>query len=376
MKATLSAKALKAALKTVKTITDTYENAKGDTLYGVSQDEKGLWLRAAGGFLVSTFLTDKVSEPFDKLVPVDAETLNSLKFPSDEVEISYVSGGGMLLKSGSLEIELARPMTADVAFSIKGKDVPAAQAFEAEPFRKALAFHTYGTHHNPVEAGKRLVRLTPKDGRLHLLSFDKQVSAFNSIPFSGDGEPIFVVPKPITVALANVAETQVGFGVSERFWRITTPTLDVIYPNMVRPVVSNFERLLENIATKPCRRVTFSAEHISKTLGVLTPSIKAGKEENPRMHLYVKPGENVQVTVASDRIKSMKFQLEGQMDGVTEAEAVGLNFRYTREFVDNLGGDVIHFQYWKFQDPEAPVGGRAVSFYNESGRYIIGRLTL
>ena len=58
MKVILSAKILKAALKAIKTATDSYENAKGESLYGLNMTDKGLALQSAGGLFVSCHLTD------------------------------------------------------------------------------------------------------------------------------------------------------------------------------------------------------------------------------------------------------------------------------------------------------------------------------
>jgi hypothetical protein len=199
------------------------------------------------------------------------------------------------------------------------------------------------------------------------------------MPFLGEGVDLYIIPKPIITTLTNVTEETVSFGISKQYWRIKTATLDVIYPNMVKPLGADFVKILADIASKPSMQIVFSRDHINKSLGVLSPSVKAGKEENPKMHFFIKEGHNIQVTVASERIKCMKFELEGQLEAdrcALEEAAIGLNFRYTREFVENLSGDVVRFQYWKLKDEEAPLKGRVLSFYNDGGRYLIARLTL
>jgi hypothetical protein len=378
LKAIISAKILKNVLKTVKSITDTLN--RDEILFGFNVSEKGLCLQSAGGLYVSCFLTTDF-EDVEEFIPVDISTLASLKFPSDKVEIS-TKGSNLMLRSEDLEVELALPHLEKA--SIKAKDIATPHQFKVQDLLRALDFHTYGTHHNPLEASKRLVCISGAAGRdrLNFQSYDKQVSAFNHMPFDAVDKSveIYVIPRPIITTLNNVTDEFISFGTTKQYWRIKTDTLDVIYPNMVKPQAADFEKILTDISSNPSMKIAFDSKHITKTLGVLSPSIKAGKEENPKMHFYIKDDSTtVQVTVASERIKGMKFELEGQLlPDRTEVEetAIALNFRYVREFVDNLSGDVVYFQYWKSLDYDAPLKGRVLSFFNDNGRYLIARLTL
>jgi hypothetical protein len=372
MQATLSARTLKAAIKSVKTVLDTYE--KGETLYGVVNTDTSLCLQGVSGSVFASYVLGDRAEDLEGFLALDIPTLSSLKFPEDTVKLE-TSGSVLKLSSAALDVETLLPAS-DRAFKVKQTKQETSE-FVTQHFLDALSFHTYGMHHNPIEAARRLVRLSTKDGRLHLLSFDKQVSAFNSMPFAGHlEEPIFVTPKPIVAVLGSVSDEVFRFGATQRYWVIETSALRVVYPNVIKPVSSNFDKILDDIATLPCRRVAFEREYLLKSLGVLTPSIKAGKEENPKMHFYLRPDDAIQVTVSSEKIRSMTFKLEGRQEGVVEPEAVGLNFRYTKEFAENLNGDVVYFQYWKYDDAQAPLRGRALSFYADNGRYIISRLSL
>ena len=375
MKAVVSAKELKTALKALKNIVDSFQDIKTEFYYGFNVTDKGLCLQAIGSLYASYCLTSQY-ESFDFFTPVDPSLLSTFKFPEDEIKIE-IKDSALKAVSGSFEVELALPhMTAP---PIKLKEIPLVYKFEVESFTKALNFHTYGIHHNPIEASKRVVSLRSGEGKLHLQSFDKQVSAFNSLPsLTNIEDVIYLTPKPVLSALNDISDKEIHFGVSKQFWRICSDKLDVYYPNMVKPVVGNFSSILTEMETKPCIKVGFKKDLLKKSLMVLAPSIKAGKEDNPKMYLYVQDSK-VSVTVSSDRIKSMKFDLEADVQPdrlLLDGTALGVNFRYTKEFVDKLDGDLVYFQYWKYQDDNAPLKGRVLSFYNDYGRYIIGRISL
>lgn len=372
MQAILSAKVLKAALKTVKTVMETYDCE--DPIYGLFNINSTLVLVGISGGLFATYNLGPAADSLEGFVALDHAALSSLKFP-DDIVAATTTGQVLQLRSLALEVELLLPRADKWSFKSLRKDPPKTYAFNTEVFLAALDFHTYGAHHNPQEAAKRLVRLTSGNGKLELRSFDKQVSAVNSMPFSGDLPELYIPPKPVATILNCVAEDVVSFGVSEKTWYLETSSLKVSYPNVVKPLTSNLDRILAEIEANSGRMLSFNRGHLIESLNMLTPSIKAGKEENPRMHFYVRPGEKTKVTIASERIRSMSFELEGVQQGISETEAIGLNFRYTKEFVESLIGDNIHFQYWA-AGGESPLRGRALSFYADNGRYVIGRLTL
>lgn len=372
MQAILSAKVLKAALKTVKTVIETYD--REDPIYGLFNINSTLCLVGISGGLFATYTLGPAADDLEGFVALDHATLSSLKFP-DDIVAATTTGQVLQLRSLSLEVELLLPRADKWSFKSLRKDPPRTYAFNTKAFLAALDFHTYGAHHNPQEAARRLVRLTSGEGKLKLLSFDKQVSAVNYMPFSGDLPELYIPPKPVAVILNCVAEDVVSFGVSEKTWYLETSSLKVSYPNVVKPLTSNLDRVIAEMDANKGRMISFRREHLAESMNMLTPSIKAGREENPRMHFYVRPGEKTKVTIASERIRSMSFELEGVPQGISDTEAIGLNFRYTKEFVENLIGDNIHFQYWTAGE-ESPLRGRALSFYVDGGRYIIGRLTL
>jgi len=373
VKAKLSAKDLKFALKSLKNILETFYDTKNEAVYYFKAEKNKLYLFGHNQVVVSIVIPSELSDTVDKPFGFDFDLFSSLKYPIDEVLLTFADHS-FKVSAGALHVELVAQISEK---TVKHKAVELKHTFPKCDFERILSFHNYGYHHNPVEAGKRPVSISSKDNYLLFQSFDKQVSAFNKLDSAEHlEEAICVLPKPMGIVLAACQEPTFKFGLSKQHWRIQTGNLDVSFPNMVKQTNADFTQILKDIRSKPCLLMEAEAKSLYKSLDVLSPSAK-GKDENPKMSICV--GEKLYAELESAKIRSMRIELDQckiQEKGLAlTKERIPVNYRYISEFVSNLSADnEIFFQWWKHRDNDAPLKGRALSLYNKTGRYIIARL--
>lgn len=377
MKAVISAKEFKAALKSLKAIAESFQS-KEDVSYFFKIEKSHLTLQMFNGVFACYKLAGDLTEINPKPFGFDFSLVASLKFPEDAVSLTF-SDSLLRLASGSLMVEVG-VLVCDKLPKVKSIDLN--HEFPREPFVTALDFHNYGLHHNPIEASKRPLQVSNRDGFLFLQSFDRQVSAFSKFEYTGEPleAPIYFLPNPVSTVLKSVTADTFKLGIGKQVWGIKTGNLETVYPNMIKPQVSDFSKILEDVKSKPCLMLRTDGKVLAKALDVLSPSIKAGKEENPKMALCL--GDKIYFELQSTKIKAMRIELEQckiqEKDMLLSREKLPLNFRYVKEFVDNLAtlaDGEITLQWWKFKDETAPLSGRAISVFNKAGRYLIARLT-
>jgi len=376
MKAVISAKELKAALKSLKMISESFQETKDTTTYFFKIEKTALTVQVFNGVFASYKIEGELTDIQTKPYGFDFALVSSLKFPDGTVTISF-SDTTLRFSSATFMVEVGVLVCDKIP---KPKPVEITHEFSRETFTKALDFHNYGFHHNPVESGKRPIQVSSKEGFLFFQSFDRQVSAFSRAEYSGEHleSPLYFLPIPVNTVLRSVLADTFKIGIGKQVWGIKCGNLDTVYPNMIKPHVADFTQILEDVKNKPC--LMLRTVGLAKALDVLSPSVKAGKDENPKMSLCM--GEKIYFELQSAKIKAMRIELDQckvlEKELMLEKEKIPMNYRYIKEFVDNLAtlsdGEII-LQWWKFKDEAAPLKGRAISVFNKTGRYLIARLT-
>jgi hypothetical protein len=308
----------------------------------------------------------------------DLETLTALKAAKGTLALLQLEDKQARFTAQNCKVTLPYVSASEVIDLTKELEV--GPELSREEFRRALAIHTYGAHHNPQEAERRAVRIFSHKGHLLFQSYDKQASAFSAFPYSGPEVDMQLLPKPLLGAL-QVSGESFSLGSNFHGWKLESGSLAVWFPNLVKTVKGDFGEILKEIREKPCFKLVFSPGALDTALGQLAPFAK--QKDIPKVLLQVVGSRQVILKTMSAKVSSVEveipeedFKLEiGENLSLSGKETVAFNYRYLREFVTNLGKkEGITLQWWEHLDPNAPLKGRALSLFAATGRYLCARL--
>lgn len=399
MKLHLDTKELKGILAVVKAVAESSTSSRvtGSTtclLKTYPKDKKVVLVFALNGAFLS-YTMEEVNlefseEPKKELKHyIDLSVLSSLKLSGKvvtlEITRDYINFTNDRLK-GKLLLNISKSDIEDLDTNQVSLDY----TFNVQYFLDALICHIFGVHHNPVEANKRGVRIFSDKEVLHLVSQDKLTSCYVNRKIEPMQKEIdcFLLPKPLKIILSSLPkdkELTFNFGISREFWRMTCGKIDVLFPNIVKPVNLDLSKLIEEVENKPSYKLKINGKILKESLNDLQPFVSkaslVGKEDNPIVSLLVKDDRTASFKLDTSKAKDVEIELS---EFVIEEDRYAFepiqlyfNLKFLHEFIDNLldlNGSEIIIRWWKYLDDDAPAKGKILSIEASKNRYLIGRI--
>lgn len=325
----------------------------------------------------------------------DLASLSSLKFPDklvtltidDDKVIGFASGrlkGKLVLTNGDLDDEDHWPSEDMVGLT---------HTFQLKEFLAGLGCHGYGASHNPTEAAKRPVRIYTDESRLKFVSRDNLVTAYFDFECSQTNSEVFdfrLLPKPLKTVLSNLPEEVSPtflIGMSKEFWHVRQGTVDVWFPNIVKTPPVRIEDLIADTEAKASCRFTLPLFALESALKEAQPFISdaslSSKEDSPVLKFSVSE-DKVAFKIETVKAKDVEILLDGKTTighGQPKTEEIGFNFKFLSEFVAAFKSlttkkeePSVTVQWWKYQDAESPLKGKAVMLMMGRHRFFIVRV--
>lgn len=314
---------------------------------------------------------------------LDLDTLLSIK-PTKDVEIQAFPN---YIEFASGNIKLTLPQAAlDEPFDLSVKETIRVCDLPTKPFLAALACHSYGAHHNPVEAARRSVKLAynPETKMFELSSSDKQVSCLSWLGSDiGSDSPVTLLPKPLEAVLAVLPDDTFSLSVGKQSWRVATASFEVCFPNLVKTSERDVPQIVAQMQGNHGIRIALATSDLNAALTVLANLIKVSKNEMAKVRVMLVGLKDFLLKGETSKIKDIEVKVETcriiKPDSMTISgkENVFFNLKYLKEFVEAAGsGKEVTIEWWEHLDSKAPVKGKAITVYNDQVQYIMARMVI